>query len=170
VSVTVVHATLGTLLVVAGVAASLTPKRRRRSPHRRIGRLYVGLLVVVLPTGMVIGAADPAITLFEVATPPTLAMGLGGWWAGRARPRRFLGQPWRVWHIAGMGGSLIGVITATAFQLVPRIVAMDPVTTTAVWLVPTLVGSVLISRATARWTAPPRAPAEAAVGGGHSRR
>lgn len=171
-SLAVLHATLGTLLVLAGAAASLSPKRRRRSAHRRVGQVYMALLVTVLPTGMILGAANPGVTLFEIATPPTLLLGLAGWWAGRTRPARFLGRPWRVWHIAGMGGSLIGVVTATAFQVVGRLVGMHPPVVLALWLVPTVVGSVLIARAQARWTprrrATPAAPPTAATA--HSRR
>jgi peptidoglycan/LPS O-acetylase OafA/YrhL len=152
VSLSLVHAAAGTVLLALGVLAALSPKRRRRSPHRRFGQAYVLLLIVVLPTGMVIGAHDPALSLFELATPPTLLLGLAGWSAGRARPRRWWGQPWRTWHIAGMGGSLIGVITATAFQVVPRLVEITPVIAMALWSVPTIVGSVLIARATRRWT------------------
>lgn len=151
-SLVLVHSLAGTLLLVAGVAASVSPKRRRRSPHRVLGLGYVGLLVLVLPSGLAIGMTNPGLTLFEIATPPTLAMGLAGWWAGRARPIRFLGQPWRVWHIAGMGGSLIGVVTATAFQVVPRVLDLGAGGTVALWVVPTVVGSVLIGRAQARWS------------------
>lgn len=167
-----VHASLGTLLVLAGLAATLTPKRRRRSPHRRVGQVYMALLVTVLPTGMILGAANPGVTLFEIATPPTLLMGLAGWWAGRARPARFLGRPWRFWHIAGMGGSMIGVVTATAFQIAGRTVGMRQPLVLALWLVPPIVGSVLIGRAQARWAPLPRATTVTAPAAatGHSRR
>lgn len=170
-SLAILHSVAGTLLLLAGVAASLTPKRRRGSPHRTLGLTYVALLVVVLPTGLAIGLTNPGLTLFEIATPPTLAMGLAGWWAGRARPVRFAGQPWRVWHIAGMGGSLIGVVTATAFQVVPRMLELTAAGTVALWVVPTVVGSVLIVRAQARW-APHRHPTAAAgpATPAHSRR
>lgn len=146
-SVVSVHAVGGTLLLVLGVTAAVAPKRRRRSPHVTAGTVYVGILVVTLVTGMVVGLRNPGVTLFEVATPPTLVMGLAGWAAARYRPRDWLAK-----HIAGVGGSLIGVVTAAGFQVVPRVVELDVAVATALWVVPTTVGSLLIRRAVVRRT------------------
>jgi hypothetical protein len=157
----VVHVVGGVGLLVAGAAAALAPKRRR-SPHPLLGRVYVGLLVVVLVTGMVIGARRPGLSPFEIATPPTLVMGLVGFAAARGPLRRRLGRAWRRWHITGMGGSLIGVVTASAFQVVPRIAGTSPTTLALIWILPTVIGSVLIARAVARELARP-APAPASA-------
>lgn len=159
--VTAGHAIGGAVLLSLGVAATLAPKRRQRSPHRRIGQSYLVLLVGVLTSGMVIGARHPGLSLFEVATPPTLLLGLTGFAAARGPLRRRLGGAWKAWHIAGMGGSLIGVVTATGFQVVPRLAGTHPVTMTLLWVAPTVVGSVLIRRATARHLRRAHAPAVA---------
>lgn len=140
------HVVVGIGLVAAGLASLSTPKRRR-SPHVLAGRVYMGLLCVTLGTGTLVGLRNPGLTLFEIATPPTLAMGLFGWWAVRAKPRRLGGLPWKAWHVVGVGGSFIGVVTATTFQVVPRF--LDPVpqfVETAQWVLPTVVGTLLISR------------------------
>ncbi len=67
------------------------------------------------------------------------------------RPRRFLGRPWLAWHITGQGGSFVGVVTAASLQLLPRVLLERLPLTVACWVVPTLIGSILIARATARW-------------------
>lgn len=147
------HVVGGVALLAAGVAAALAPKRRR-SRHPVAGRTYVVLLVLVLVGGMVIGARRPGLSAFEVATPPTLVLGLVGFAAARWPLRRWLGRRWKAWHIVGMGSSLIGVVTASAFQVVPRVAGAPPAETgpllaALIWAVPTLVGSVLIARAVA---------------------
>lgn len=155
----VVHVFGGVALLATGVVAALAPKRRR-STHPRVGRVYVVLLVVVLVTGMVVGARRPGLTPFEIATPPTLTMGLVGFLAARRPLRHRLGGAWKRWHISGMGGSLIGVVTASALQVVPRLVGASPVTLVLTGVVPTVVGSAVIARVVTREVAaaPPTPP------------
>lgn len=157
-----VHVVGGVALLATGVGAALAPKGRH-SVHPVVGRVYVALLVVVLVTGMVIGARRPGVSPFEVATPPTLVMGLVGFFAARRPLRRRLGSAWKRWHIAGMGGSLIGVVTASTFQVVPRVAGTSAAVLVLTWVLPTLVGSALIARAIAREAAPGRV--RAAPGG-----
>jgi uncharacterized membrane protein YeaQ/YmgE (transglycosylase-associated protein family) len=95
--------------------------------------------VLTLSTGLFIGSRHSGLTLFEVATPPTFALGLLGWLAGRSRRKG-----WLRWHIVGMAGSYIGVVTAFGFQAVPR--SLWPVW----WLLPTAIGSAMIARSTRR--------------------
>ena len=139
-----VHAVAATALVVTGLVVLLAPKRRR-GRHGRLGDVYFWLLAIALGSGMVVGLRDPALSPFEIATPPTFALGLGGWLLAKRRPRG-----WLQWHIAGQGGSYIGVITATLFQIVPRVTPDSAVIYALIWALPTIVGSVLIARTTAR--------------------
>lgn len=143
--VDIVHVPLGVALVVLGTAITLRPKTVL-SGHPRLGTVYIGLLTVVLTTGMVIGASHPGVSAFEVATPPTLAAGWAGWWAARRSARRWLGRSWREWHVRGMAGSFIGVVTATLFQTVGRVVPQTAVVVTVLFMLPTIVGSVIIAR------------------------
>jgi uncharacterized membrane protein YeaQ/YmgE (transglycosylase-associated protein family) len=138
------HAVAATALVVTGLVMLLAPKRRR-GRHGRLGDVYFWLLAIALGSGMVVGLRDPALSPFEIATPPTFALGLGGWLLAKRRPRG-----WLQWHIAGQGGSYIGVITATLFQIVPRVTPDSAVIYALIWALPTIVGSVLIARTTAR--------------------
>ena len=137
------HAVAATALVVTGLVMLLAPKRRR-GRHGRLGDVYFRLLAIALGSGMVVGLRDPALSPFEIATPPTFALGLGGWLLAKRRPRG-----WLQWHIAGQGGSYIGVVTATLFQIVPRVTPESAVIYALIWALPTIVGSILIARTTA---------------------
>ena len=146
------HAAVATTLLTTGLMVLLAPKRRR-GRHGRLGDAYFWLLLVALGSGMVVGARDPALSPFEIATPPTFALGLGGYWLAKRRPKG-----WLRWHIASQGGSYIGVVTATLFQIVPRITPESAVIYALIWALPTIVGTVLISRATARRLRPAATP------------
>jgi hypothetical protein len=132
------HVSVGLVLLVLGLVAILG-RKSRRARHPLIGTGYFAALVATLSTGLLIGSRHPGLTLFEVATPPTFALGLLGWVAGRLRS-----AGWLRWHIVGMAGSYIGVVTAFGFQAVPR--NLWPVW----WVLPTAMGSLLIARATRR--------------------
>lgn len=132
------HVSVGLMLLLLGLVA-LAGRKSRRARHPAFGNGYFAALVLTLSTGLLIGSRHPGITLFEVATPPTFALGLVGWLAGRWRRRG-----WLRWHIVGMAGSFIGVVTAFGFQAVPR--SLWPLW----WILPTVIGSALIARSTRR--------------------
>ena len=140
------HAVAGLVLLVAG-ALALSARKQERSGHSRLGEAYFWTLTVTLGTGLLVGVAKPGLTLFEIMTPPTWILGLLGYVVAKRRPRGWL-RP----HIGGQGGSYIGVVTAFSFQLFPRFLPDSLALTTALWVVPTVVGSVLINRAVGRWS------------------
>src|SRR5918997_1546908 len=131
------HAASATALLLVG-ALAIAARRRRAWNHARLGRIYQVLLVVGLGSGLVVGARDPALSVFEIVTPPTYAMGLLGYLAARRR-RPFLGRPWVFWHIQGVGGSYICVVTATLFQILPRLLPGSLVLMLAIGLLPTII-------------------------------
>lgn len=141
----VFHAAAGLLLLGLG-ALALTARKSKTSRHPRVGEAYFWTLVVTLTTAMVVGLQDPTWSLFEVMTPPTFVLGLLGYVMAKRRPPN-----WLRWHIIGQGGSYIGVVTAFAFQVFPRVLPPSPLLTVAYWLVPTLIGTVLIVRTTNKW-------------------
>lgn len=153
-----VHAGMAMILVILGFLA-LTARKSMASRHPRVGEVYFWLLAATLSLGLVVGARNPAISLFEIMTPPTFLMGLLGYVMVKRKPRN-----WLRWHIAGQGGSYIGVLTATGFQVFPRFLPDSPLLTIAYWLAPTAIGSYLIARTIAKWTRPPlrRQPATSA--------
>ncbi|HEV8053232.1 MAG: hypothetical protein H0V04_00420 [Chloroflexi bacterium] len=146
----IAHAALAVALLVMGAVNIALPKRRAGA-HGRVGRAYLVLLVAALGSGMVIGARDPAISVFEIVTPPTLILGISGYVAARYR-RAWLGRPWVFWHIQGQGGAYIGVVTATLFQTVPRVVPSSPLLLILLGVLPSIVGTILIVVAIRRWT------------------
>ena len=148
--VKLLHASAGLVLLVLGLLA-LTARKNRTSRHTRVGEVYFWLLIATLSSGMLVGLEHwPRVTVFEIVTPPTLLLGLLGYVMAKRRPKQ-----WLRWHIFGQGGSYIGVVTAFAFQAFPTFLPPSPVLTTAYWLLPTLIGSVLIARTTAKWVRTP---------------
>lgn len=139
------HAVAGIVLLVLGLLA-LTARKSRLSRHPNVGEAYFWLLTVTLTTGMIVGLSNPGITLFEIVTPPTWLLGLLGYLMVKRKP-----DNWLRWHISGMGGSYIGAVTAASFQVFPRVLPDHLALTTAYWLLPTIVGSILIARTTAKW-------------------
>ncbi len=123
--------------------------RKRRGAHTVLGRIYVVALAVMCLTGLVLAAADPAeLAGLAVIAVLTLAAALAGVWLARAKPR-FGRRGWYVWHLNLMCGSVISFVTAFAVQSSGG----HPLA----WVVPTLVGSPLIARRTARVLATGRA-------------
>lgn len=147
------HVVTGVTILVLGALAMRAPKRRHAF-HGRVGEIYFWVLVLSLGSALVIGSREPAVSFFEIATPPTLAFAVLGYVAAKRR-KRWLGTPWIAWHIAGQGGSYIGVVTASGFQVIPRIVEPTPLIQLAIWVIPTVVGNFLIVRARTRWVPAP---------------
>jgi hypothetical protein len=142
-----VHAAVLLTHVAAGVTgllvawpALLAPKRR--GVHTVLGRVYAGALVVMTVTALALAAADPGrlAGLAGVAV-ATLAAGLAGVWFARRKPRVDR-RGWMVWHLNLMCGSVISFVTAFAVTMTDGF--------WLAWVVPTLVGSPLIARTTAR--------------------
>lgn len=151
-SLAIAHAILAVALLILG-ALALTARKSHLSRHPRVGNLYFLFLALALSTGMVVGwqSHPDRLSIFQVVTPPTFALGTLGWVMAQRRPRRWLGQPWLFWHIVGQSGSYIGVLTATAFQIVHRFVPPSLLLTIALFAIPTALGSVLIGRTLRRW-------------------
>jgi hypothetical protein len=134
----VIHVAAGSLGLVAGPLAMVAPKRRGR--HPRLGQFYVVLTAALCLSAVGLAALDPAVWWLGVIGVATLAAAVGGWWVRR---RRFSG--WLIWHINLMCGSYISFVTA--FLIVN--LGLGSV---VAWSAPTIVGSLLIARATIRAT------------------
>jgi hypothetical protein len=147
----------------AGPRRPLRAPKRRGARHGQLGNAYFALLATCLPLGLVIGSAHPGLSAFELATWPTLAMGIAGWAAMRRRPRKFVGRPWIVAHISGMGGSYVGVVTASAFQTFGRVGPDTTATAIAIFALPTLIGTPLIGATIRRRLPRARRPAPIAA-------
>jgi hypothetical protein len=86
------HAAGGIGLIVLGLLA-ITARKSRHSRHPAVGQVYFWVLLVTLSPGIADGLMRHAgrVTLFQVVTPPTLALGLLGCLMATFRPRRLLG-------------------------------------------------------------------------------
>ncbi|MFU8849630.1 hypothetical protein ACNAW0_01350 [Micromonospora sp. SL1-18] len=137
----VVHAVSGTVGLLLALPVLLAPKRRGR--HTLLGRVYVGAATGLGLSAFGLFAFDPA-RLWGLALLGALTLGwlVGGLWFARRRPAVTGGRGWRAWHINMMGSTLIAFVTGFAVQTTDgNLVA---------WFAPTVIGSLLVARATAR--------------------
>lgn len=139
-AVLALHVAAGAVGLVVAWPALLAPKRR--GWHPRFGRVYAGALLVMGVTALVLASADPArLAGLAVIAVLTLAAGAAGVWFARRKPRIGRGG-WMIWHLNLMCSSVIAFVTAFAVTMADG--------HWLAWVVPTLVGSPLISRTTAR--------------------
>ncbi|NES26771.1 hypothetical protein GCE86_30190 [Micromonospora terminaliae] len=148
----VIHAASGTIGLLLALPVLLAPKRRGR--HTLLGRVYAGATVGLSLSAFGLFAYDPA-HLWGLAVLGALTLGwlVGGLWFARRRPRGFGPRGWRIWHLNLMGSTVIAFVTGFAVQMSGGHLAA--------WLTPTVLGSLLIARTTAREVA--RAPRRVAV-------
>ncbi len=139
-----IHVIAGSLGLLAGPAAMLAPKRP--GGHPRLGYAYQALTAALCLTAFGLVAFRPTLWWLGLIAAATWAAALGGWWARR---RRFNG--WPAWHIGLMCGSYISFVTAF---LIVNLGLGSPLA----WIAPTLIGTPLIARTTAR-SLRPRPPA-----------
>ena len=135
----VVHVSAGLVGLVLGPVAMLAPKRPGR--HTRVGVAYQAVVATLAVTA--IGLAMLRLVdlwPFVFIAVATEAAALGGWWAKR---RRFKG--WLPVHVNLMCGSYVSFVTA--FLVVNW-------NSWLAWVLPTIVATPLIARASRRAALP----------------
>lgn len=138
------HILAGLTATLTGVAAMLAPKRR--GPHPRRGRTYLGALTVTIATGTGI-ALTTWPRFWHLAALGTTAAALAG--VGLAARRiRFRG--WLPIHITTMASSYITMLTAFYVDNGPRLPAWNQLPPPAFWFLPTAIGLPLLIRALRR--------------------
>jgi uncharacterized membrane protein len=127
-----IHIAAGTTGLILGPLAMRAPKRR--GPHTRLGETYhwVMLAVCVSATAMAILAWHRIWWFLPIAAFSYANALLGYVAVKRRRPG------WLRWHIRGMAGSYIALVTAL---LVVNVGQRLPI----VWFLPTIVGSPIIA-------------------------
>lgn len=135
----VAHITCGALGLIVGPLAMRAPKRPGR--HPALGRVYQGLVAVLCATAIGLVPFRPEVWPLAVIAVLTEAAALGGWWMRVHQP-----HDWIRHHIALMCGSYVSFVTA--FLVVQYQDALWP------WVLPTLVATPLITRATLRHRSP----------------
>lgn len=137
----VVHALSGVSGLLLALPVLLAPKRRGR--HTRLGWAYAVAAVGLSLSALGLFALEPA-RLWGLAVLGALTLGwlIGGLWIARRRPRRLGPRGWRIWHLNLMGSTVIAFVTGFAVQMTDgNLIA---------WFAPTVIGSALIARRTAR--------------------
>jgi uncharacterized membrane protein len=138
------HVASGIVAVACGAGAMLTGKGSRR--HRRCGRAYVIVLVLLCGTAAVLAGLDwahrwPLLVLGAVA----LSCAAVGYGAIRlARPARL------AVHLAGMGVGYIAILTAFYVDNGPRLPLWSLLPPLWLWLLPAAIGIPVIVRALLR--------------------
>ncbi|GAA1305331.1 hypothetical protein Psi02_79230 [Planotetraspora silvatica] len=134
------HVAAGLTCVTSGATAALT--RKGSSRHKRFGRAYLWGLVVVFITLSVMSATRwrENAHLFAIGT-LAFAAGLTGYMNRRHRPDI---------HILGMGASYVLFLTGFYVDNGPHLPLWDRLPPVAYWMLPTLIGLPVITRAIAR--------------------
>jgi hypothetical protein len=135
------HILFALTCVVTGVVAMLSKKRRGR--HPRFGTIYFCSLALVWLTASVISLErwSQDSELFFLGT-AAFASGSLGYAA-----RRIRWKGWLPYHISGMGGSYIILLTAFYVDNGPRLPVWDRLPHFVYWLLPAAAGVPLILRA-----------------------
>jgi uncharacterized membrane protein len=138
------HVACGVVAVACGAGAMLTRKGSRR--HRRFGRAYVIVLVLLFGTAAVLAGLDWAHRWHLVVLG---AVAVSGAAVGYGAIR--LVHPARVAvHLSGMGVGYIAMLTAFYVDNGPRLPVWSLLPPLWLWLLPAAIGVPLIMRAILR--------------------
>jgi hypothetical protein len=132
----VLHIAAGTAGLLLVVPVLFVPKRRGWHPW--LGRSYLGCTALLCLSAYGLVVYDPArLWPFVLIGTGTLACAAGGLWFALRRPRG-----WTAPHLSLMSSSAISFVTAFALQMTH----FNPLA----WILPTVIGTPLIARRTAR--------------------
>ncbi len=127
-----IHIAAGVSGLVLGPVAMRA--RKRRGLHTRAGEAYHWVMLTVCASAALLVAFKPSeLWWFLPIAGGSYGFALLGYLMAKRRP-----AGWLQWHISGQGGSYIALVTALL------VVNLGDVTW-LVWLLPTLVGSPLIT-------------------------
>ena len=134
-----IHVAAGTVGLILAWPALFVPKRR--GVHTLIGRSYaVAMVTLCLSTFGLFAMAPAELIGLGILGVLTFGWVMGGVWMARRKPKLRYGN-WYTWHLNCMSSSVIAAVTAFAVQMTDGHLAA--------WLLPTVVGSPLISYRTA---------------------
>ena len=140
------HVASGLVAVMCGAGAMLT--RKGSSRHRRFGRAYAIVLVLLCGTAAALAALDWAhrwhLTVLGAVALSCAAIGYGA--VRLARPARI------ALHLSGMGVGYIAMLTAFYVDNGPRLPVWRLLPPPWLWLLPAAFGVPIIVRAVLRLT------------------
>jgi hypothetical protein len=129
------HIAAGTLGLALLPVAALAPKGR--ALHVWAGRGFGVAALALSLTAIILGVLDPALIGLAVLGVLTLGWALAGWVIVRRKPR--LPGGWPAWHVRMFGSAGISFVTGFVVQRSDGHLLA--------WILPTVVGSWLIARA-----------------------
>ncbi|MFD2759640.1 DUF2306 domain-containing protein [Lentibacillus juripiscarius] len=123
--------------------------RKRRGRHTFCGELYHGSYVIVFVSSIAMAVLhwEESAYLFYIAL---FSYGLAfiGYLAAK---KRWIN--WLSFHLSGMAGSYIGIITAVLVVNVSKIPVLNALPELWYWFLPTIIGTPLIMMSGRRYTA-----------------
>jgi hypothetical protein len=125
-----IHIPSACLALLAGPVAMFLPKRP--GLHPLMGRAYQLFVALLCVSAIGLVVLLPSLWWLGLIGGATWAAALAGWIV-----RRVHRPGWLPWHISLMCGSYISLVTALLVNLGPR--------SPAVWILPTVIGTPLIS-------------------------
>jgi hypothetical protein len=138
-----VHVLAGLTAVITGAIAALVHKGSPR--HIRAGRWYYRAITVLFATATILAAMRwrQDYYLFILGTVAFTAATVG--YLHRRRHR-----PGDTGHIIGMGAAYVVMLTAFYVDNGPHLPLSDRLPTVAFWLLPSIIGALVIARAVLR--------------------
>lgn len=107
------HVAIALLAVLVGTLVVLSKKGTKR--HRLLGRAYVGLMIGVNLTALLIYELFGGFGLFHWMALLSLVTVLAGYTPARSRA-----PGWKTWHAYFMAGSYVGLIAALSAEILTR--------------------------------------------------
>ncbi|MFC7064174.1 DUF2306 domain-containing protein [Halobacillus seohaensis] len=134
-----VHISAGVVCLVSGLIAMFAKKRKGK--HTKFGQIYHWAYVVVFITAILMAIIhwQESQYLFYIAL---FSYGLA--LIGYLSVKRKKTKKWLTFHIGGMLGSYIGIITATLVVNVHKIPILNELPTIYYWFLPTVIGTPII--------------------------
>lgn len=138
------HIAAGAVCLLVGLVALLAAKRK--GLHTVLGETYHASYVLVFLSAVILSLLNwPELAHLFFIGIFSYGLALIGYVARKRRRPGWLG-----WHISGLVGSYIGVLTAVLVTNGPNLPGFQALPPILYWFLPTVVGSPLIARTVAR--------------------
>ncbi|AZB41502.1 DUF2306 domain-containing protein [Bacillus sp. FJAT-42376] len=134
-----IHIAAGFICLVTGLGAMLSPKRNGK--HSWFGEVYHGSFVVIFLSSITMAVLhwEESAYLFYIGF-FSYSFAVIGYAAVKKKWKN-----WLRYHISGMLGSYIAVITAVLVVNAPKIAFLQSIPALWIWFIPTIIGSPLIA-------------------------
>src|SRR5699024_3095595 len=144
----IVHIITGSICLISGLSAMTARKKRGR--HTISGDIYHGSYVVVLVTSIAMAVLhwEKSAYLSYIAR-FSYGLAFTGYLAVKMR-----WSNWLSFHLSGMAGSYIGIVTAVIITNISGIPVLNALPELWYWFLPTIIGTPLIIMTSRKYTSP----------------